>query len=116
MKTDNIIEDKSFNFAIRIVNLYKFLKNKNEHIISKQLLRSGTSVGANVAEGIQGQSKKDFVSKLSIALKEANETKYWITLLEEEYISKKEADSLLSDVMEILKMLVSIVKNTKENE
>ena len=115
MKTDNIIEDKSFNFAIRIVNLYKFLKNKNEHIISKQLLRSGTSVGANVAEGIQGQSKKDFVSKLSIALKEANETIYWISLLKDaNYIDEKVYNSIQAEATEILKMLISIVKTSKQ--
>ena len=79
---DNIIESKSFDFAIRIVNLYKDLPDgKKENILSKQLLRSGTSIGANVAEAEQAQSKSDFVSKMSIALKEASETKYWIKLL-----------------------------------
>jgi len=115
LKTDNIIEDKSFNFAIRIVNLYKFLKNKNEHIISKQLLRSGTSVGANVAEGIQGQSKKDFVSKLSIALKETNETKYWIRLLiATDYLEQKLGENLLFDLEEIIKILVAILKTSRK--
>ena len=87
---------------------------KKERVISHQIMKSGTSIGANISEATYAQSKKDFVSKMSVALKEANETKYWIELLEGEYISKKEADSLLGDVMEILKMLISIVKNSKE--
>lgn len=79
---ENIIEKKSFDFAIRIVKLYKFLCNeKNEFVLSKQLLRSGTSIGANVAEAQQAQSKADFISKISIALKEATESKYWLRLL-----------------------------------
>ncbi len=78
MRINNVIEEKSFKFALRIINLYKFLRSeKKEYIMSKQILRSGTSVGANIAEGVEAQSKKDFISKLSIALKEANETKYW---------------------------------------
>lgn len=82
MKTDNIIRDKSFAFAIRVVNLYKYLcEEKKEFVLSKQLLRSGTSVGANVEEAIGGQSDKDFVSKLSIAYKEAREIIYWLKLL-----------------------------------
>jgi four helix bundle protein len=82
MKKDNIIQQKSFAFAIRVVNLYKFLTNeKKEFVLSKQLLRSGTSIGANVEESIGGQSEKDFLSKLSIAYKEARETMYWLKLL-----------------------------------
>lgn len=117
MKTNNIIEEKSFSFAIRIVNAYKFLKNKNEHIISKQLLRSGTSIGANIAEGVQGQSKKDFISKLSISLKEANETKYWIRLLiATDYLETIQGNSLLSDLEEIIKILVAILKTSRNTE
>jgi four helix bundle protein len=82
MKKDNIIQQKSFAFAIRVVNLYKFLTNeKKEFVLSKQLLRSGTSIGANVEESIGGQSEKDFLSKLSIAYKEARKTMYWLKLL-----------------------------------
>jgi four helix bundle protein len=82
MKKDNIIQQKSFAFAIRVVNLYKFLTNeKKEFVLSKQLLRSGTFIGANVEESIGGQSEKDFLSKLSIAYKEARETMYWLKLL-----------------------------------
>jgi four helix bundle protein len=82
MTKDNIIQQKSFAFAIRVVNLYKFLTNeKKEFVLSKQLLRSGTSIGANVEESIGGQSEKDFLSKLSIAYKEARETMYWLKLL-----------------------------------
>ncbi len=117
MRNDSIVYEKSFKFAKRIIKLYKFLVyEKKERVISHQIMKSGTSIGANISEATYAQSRKDFINKMSVALKEANETKYWIALLEEEYISKKEADSLLSDVMEILKMLVSIVKNLIENE
>ena len=109
---ENIVVDKSLEFAIRIVNLYKYLTTeKNEYIMSKQLLRSGTSIGANVAEGERGQSRPDFRSKMSIALKEANETKYWLTLLHRtEYLSDKEFESLKTDLKEILAILTAICK------
>ena len=112
----NIIEGKSFAFAVRIVNAYKCLnENKKEYVLSKQLLRSGTSIGANVAEAEQAQSRADFISKMNIALKEAAETKYWIRLLEKtEYFTEKESVSLLEDCVEIEKILVSIVKSTKQ--
>ena len=111
----NIIEEKSFAFAIRIVNLYKHLnETKNEFILSKQLLRSGTSIGANVAEAEQAQSTPDFVSKMSIALKEASETKYWIRLLAStNYLTEAESASILNDCVELEKILVSIVKSSK---
>ena len=111
----NIIEEKSFAFAIRIVNLYKHLnETKKEFVLSKQLLRSGTSIGANVAEAEQAQSTPDFVSKMSIALKEAAETKYWIRLLAStNYLSEAETASILNDCVEIEKILVSIVKSSK---
>ena len=113
---ENVIEIKSFNFAVRIVNLYKYLtKVKKENVLSKQLLRSGTSIGANVAEAEQAQSKPDFVSKLNIALKEASETKYWIKLLTvTEFLSEKESNSLLADCVELEKLLVSIIKSSKQ--
>lgn len=112
---DNVIENKSFQFAIRIVRLYKFLcKEKKEYILSKQLLRAGTSIGANVTESQQAQSKPDFVSKISIALKEASETKYWIKLLgATEYLSENQTKSILDDCVEIEKILVTILKSAK---
>ena len=113
---DNIIETKSFDFAVRIVNLYKYLKDKRtEDALSKQLLRSGTSIGANVAEAEQAQSKPDLVSKMNIALKETSETKYWIKLLRAtEFLSEKESNSLLADCVELEKILVSIIKTSKQ--
>lgn len=112
---DNVIENKSFQFAIRIVRLYKFLcEEKKEYILSKQLLRAGTSIGANVTESQQAQSKPDFVSKISIALKEASETKYWIKLLDAtEYLSENQTKSILDDCVEIEKILVTILKSAK---
>ncbi len=114
---DNILVDKSFLFAIRIVKLYKYLcDERKEYVLSKQLLRSGTSIGANINEAQEAQSKNDFISKLSISLKEARETNYWIKLLHEtNYLSAKEAESILNDLTELIKLLVSIIKTTKEN-
>lgn len=111
---NNVIETKSFDFAVRTVNLYKYLTaEKNEFVLSKQLLRSGTSIGANVAEAERGQSKADFNAKLNIALKEANETYYWLRLLHQtEYITGKEFESLGKDINEIISILVSICKKT----
>ncbi len=113
---DNIIVEKSKSFAIRIVNAYKFLTNdRNEYVLSKQLLRSGTSIGANVKEAIRGQSKSDFYAKLNIALKEASETEYWLELLyKTDYINKQLYDSINSDCQEIIKILVSITKTQKQ--
>ena len=111
----NIIEEKSFAFAVRIVNLYKHLaETKKETILSKQLLRSGTSIGANITEAEQAQSTPDFISKMSIALKEASETKYWIRLLAStNYLTEAESASILNDCVELEKILVSIVKSSK---
>ena len=112
----NIIEKKSFDFAIRIVKLYKYLcNNKKEYVLSKQVLRSGTSIGANVAEAQQAQSKADFISKLSIALKETTETKYWLRLLNAtNYLNQSEIKSILDDCIEIEKILTSILMSSKE--
>ena len=109
----NIIVEKSLDFAVRIVNVYKYLRSeKHETVMSKQLLRSGTSIGANIAEGERGQSKPDFRSKMSIALKEANETKYWLTLLHRtDFLSTKEYESLEKDITEILAILIAICKS-----
>jgi len=116
----NIVLDKTFNFAIRVVNLYKFLcKDKKEYILSKQLLRSGTSIGANINEAQAGQSKKDFIAKMAIASKEARESKYWIRLLiETKYLDKesKHTESLLSEIEEIIKLLTSIVKTSQNSK
>ncbi len=111
-------EDKSFHFAIRIVKLYKYLTaSKKEFVLSKQLLRAGTSIGANIAEAQQAQSRADFISKLCIALKEGYETNYWLRLLHAtEYLSEKEFSSLVSDCQEIEKMLTAIIKSSKTQE
>jgi len=118
LKEDNVLVVKSFAFAVRVVNLYKYLCNeKREFVLSKQLLRSGTSVGANISESQDAQSKNDFISKLSISLKEARESKYWIELLKEtDYLTDKEANNILKDLIEIIKLLVSTIKSTKENQ
>ena len=109
--------DKSKLFAIRIVNLYKYLWNdKKEYVLSKQILRSGTSIGANVKESIYAQSKLDFISKLSIALKEASETEYWLELLyQTEYINSIQFESIHNDCVELLKLLTAIIKSSKRN-
>jgi four helix bundle protein len=111
----SIVGEKSYRFAIRIVNLYKWLcEEKKEYVLSKQLLRSGTAIGALLKEAEHGQSKLDFLSKVNIALKEANETAYWLMLLKDTgYITEKEFDSIIVDAEELIKMLVSIVKTTK---
>lgn len=115
MENGNVIQSKSFQFAIRIVRLYQYLSDsKRENVLSRQLLRAGTSIGANVAEAQQAQSKADFVSKCAIALKEATESKYWIELLHAtDYLSQAEYDSVLSDCIEVEKILTTIVKTSK---
>lgn len=117
MKTDNVIVEKSKAFALRIIKLYKYLCNeKKEYILSKQILRSGTSIGANVKEAIRGQSKADFYAKMNIALKEASETEYWLELLHEsDYIDDKSFNNIYSDCQELLKLLMSITKTQKGN-
>ena len=114
----SVVEKKSFEFAVRVVNLYKYLTSaKKEYVMSKQLLKSGTSIGANVSEGEQGQSKADFHSKMCIALKEANETYYWLRLLfATDYITEKEYVSMEIDVQEIIALLTSICKTTQQNK
>ena len=111
---DNVIVEKSFEFAVRIVNLYKYLVNEHkDYTISRQLLRCGTSIGANVSEAQRGQSKADFTAKMNIALKEANETLYWIKLLyRTDYLSKTQYDSIHADAEVILSLLVSICKTS----
>lgn len=111
---DNIIAEKALNFAVRIVNLQKYLSaEKKEHTMSKQLLRCGTSIGANVAEAQRGQSAADFAAKMCIALKEANETEYWLHLLyRTDYLNQVQYESIITDLREILKLLTSICKKT----
>ena len=113
---DKAVQEKSFHFAVRIVNLCKFLQNeKQEYILYKQLFRCGTSIGANVAEAQQAQSRADFVSKLNIALKEACETDYWLRLLHEtNYLTESAFQSVISDCRELEKLLISIIKTAKE--
>ena len=115
MKDSNAIIEKSKKLALRIIKLYKYLTaEKNEYVLSKQLLRSGTSIGANVREAVRGQSKADFYHKLNIALKEADETEYWIELLyESEFITQAQFDSIYEDCEEVVKLLVCITKTQK---
>ncbi len=114
--TDNAIKHKSFSFAVRIVKLYKMLNSDNEYVISKQMLRSGTSIGANVREALNAESKADFIHKLAIAQKETDETIYWLELLSESgYIEKNLYSSFVSDCDEILRMLRSIILTSKAN-
>ncbi|NPA66970.1 MAG: four helix bundle protein [Chlorobi bacterium] len=111
---ENIVRDKSFKFAVRIVNFYKLLIERKEYVMSKQILRSGTSIGANIREAQNAQSNADFIHKLSIAQKETDETLYWLELLKEtEYISETEFDSLSDDCTELLKLLRSIIITSK---
>jgi four helix bundle protein len=116
MKTDNVVSEKSLTFAIRIVRLYQHLtREKHEHVLSKQLLKSGTSVGANIREALRGQSRQDFAAKMNISLKEINETEYWLELLyRTDYITDKEFRSIFSDCKELVRILTSIVKTTRK--
>ena len=116
MKQENIIQQKSYAFAIRMVKLYQHLSSeKREYVLSKQLLRSGTSIGANVEEAIGGQSERDFFAKLNIAYKEARESKYWINLLTDtDYLTQNQSASLLKDIEEILKISGSILKTLRD--
>ncbi len=113
---ENIIQQKSFQFAVRVVKVYKHLcEEKKEFTLSKQLLRCGTSIGANIEEAIGGQSGKDFFAKLTIAYKEARETKYWILLLTETgYFDNEQSQSLLMDIEEILKIIGAIQRTIKD--
>ena len=114
---NNILSEKSFSFALRIIKLSSFLTDeKREYTLSKQILRSGTSIGALVREAQYAQPKSDFIHKLSIALKEANETEYWLQLLvESEYISRKMFESIEPEIKELLRLLISSIKTTKQN-
>jgi four helix bundle protein len=113
---ENVIKIKSFAFALNIVKLYQYLTDsKKEYILSKQMLRSGTAIGAMVREAEHAESKADFIHKLSIGLKEANETEYWLELLyQSDYIDKNDFESYKTEVEEILRMLISIIKSSKK--
>lgn len=115
MKENNLIVDKSMAFAVRIVRLYQHLaSDKKEKVLSKQVLRSGTSIGANIREAVRGHSKADFIAKMQIALKEASETEYWIELLQKtDYITGQAGESLLTDCRELLRMITAIIKTAK---
>lgn len=117
MKSENPIQTKSYAFALRIVKLYRYLcDEKREFVLSKQIVRSGTSIGANVEEAIGGQSSKDFLSKMSIAYKEARETHYWLRLLRDsDILDNRQADSVIEDCEELLKLSGSIIRTTKSN-
>lgn len=115
-KKPNVIKDKSFEFAVRIVNLYKFLAfQKSEFVLSKQLLKSGTSIGANIEEALGSQSNKEFISKLHISYREAKESLYWLKLLyKTDFINEKEFISLSKDCEELIMIIVSIIKSSKQ--
>ena len=116
-KKPNIIRDKSFAFALRIVKMYKFLVDKKEYVLSKQLLRSGTAVGALVRKAEYAESKADFIHKMAIAQKEANETDYWIELLfQSQYLDNSEYNSISKDIEELNKILASIIITSKEEK
>jgi len=117
-KGRNVLKEKSFTFALRVVKAYKYLvKEKNELILSKQLLRCGTAIGASVHEAEYAQSIPDFISKMSIALKEANETEYWLMLLKEsEFIEEDVYSSIVIDCQELLKLLISTINTAKKNK
>lgn len=110
----NIIKDKSFAFALTIIELYRKLVDEKEYVISKQLLKSGTSIGANVEEAIAGQSRKDFIAKMSISSKEARETKYWLKLLDKSELTKIDVKSYLKEIEHIVRILTSIVKTAQK--
>ena len=116
MKKDNIIRERSFAFALKIITLYKVLTEEKEYVLSKQLLRSGTSIGANVEESTAAQSVNDFVHKLSIASKEARETKYWLMLLQQSHLVDYDYSSYLEDIEEIINILTSIIKTMQEKK
>jgi len=118
MIKNNVLVDKTLAFAIRIVKCYQYLnEQKKEAVMSKQLLRCGTSIGANVHESVYAQSRSDFISKLSISLKEASETSYWLTLLNRtEYVDSKVYESMKKDIDEICRIIISTIKTTKGNE
>ncbi|WP_440120441.1 four helix bundle protein [Tenacibaculum sp. Ill] len=112
---ESIVQNKSFQFSLKIISLYKKLQQEKEFIISKQLLRSGTSIGANIEEALAGQSKRDFIAKMSISSKEARETKYWLRLLKESDLTNINVTDILSDIHELIRLLTAIVKTSQQS-
>ena len=112
----SIVREKSFAFALEVIALYQKLQNEREYVLSKQLLRSGTSIGANVEEAVAAQSRRDFLSKMSVASKEARETRYWLVLLEQSKLTRVEIKSSIGSVEELIRILTSIVKTTAETD
>ncbi len=115
MIKDNLIQQKSFEFALEIINLYKVLKDKNEFVLSKQILRSATSIWANIEEAIGWQTKKDFLAKIYIALKESRETKYRLRLLDKSQVVKQDYEKYINDIESIINILTKISKTTSES-
>ena len=111
----SVIHEKSFHFALEVVGLFKKLQAEREYVLSKQLLRSGTSIGANVEEALAGQSRKDFLSKMAVASKEARETRYWLVLLQKSGLTAVELNPALKNIEELIRILTSIVKTTAES-
>jgi four helix bundle protein len=111
----SVIHEKSFCFALEVIELFKKLQVEREYILSKQLLRSGTSIGANVEEALAGQSRKDFLAKMAIASKEARESRYWLLLLQKSNLTRLDLDSAIRNNEELIRILTSIVKTTAEN-
>ncbi|MBK8489430.1 MAG: four helix bundle protein [Saprospirales bacterium] len=114
-KSNSLIEEKSFSFSLKIIGLYRKLKDQKEYDIGRQILRSGTSIGANVSEALAAQSKKDFISKMAIASKESRETHYWLRLLKESHLAPIDLNPMLSDCEEIIRIQTAIVKTSIEN-
>lgn len=112
---ESIVQKKSFEFSLKIISLYKQLQQEKEFIISNQILRSGTSTGANIEEALAGQSKRDFTAKMSISSKEARETKYWLRLLKESELTNIDVNPLILDIHELIRILTSIVKTSQSN-
>jgi len=115
-RSENTVMNKAYTFALRIIKLYRFLIDEKEFVLSKQILRSGTAIGALIKEAEHAQSKADFLNKMNIALKEANETEYWLMLLKDSgYIEESGFQSIHQDIVEVIKLLASIVKSSKES-
>ena len=116
MKSDNLIQDKTFQFALNVIEFYKQLVEEREFVLSKQLLKAGTSVGANVEEATAAQSRNDFINKLSIASKESRETRYWLRLLKKSELTMLSTDTLLNDINDIINILTKIIITSKSKK
>jgi four helix bundle protein len=116
MKKNNLIQEKSFQFALDAISFYIQLKDEKEFVISKQLLKSGTSIGANVEEAVAAQSRKDFINKMSIASKESRETRYWLRLLNKSQLTSLSTEKLLTDIEDIINILTKIIITTNKNK